>query len=193
MLENVDTHTYGDKKVDHVIRYCVNHIIGSFFKDESVVIQAQMLKSILTSMKSKAAVALLGIRKSTKDTKIKETVIKNMNSALKSIGISRKRSDLDARRAIKMPVVSSSTKENILVKSMAQALGTSRKNLHKHRKFWLKIDVNDEIACWTTICRQPYKDKLGENVKKIMYEYWMKNSRVSPKARDVMRRRITWN
>ena len=50
----------------------------------------------------------------------------------------------------------------------------------------MQIDVNDEIACWTANCRKPYKDRLGENVKKIIYEYWMKNSRVSPKERDVM-------
>ena len=53
MLENVDTHTHGDKKVDHVIWYRVNHIISSFFKDETVAVQAQMLKSLLTSKKLK--------------------------------------------------------------------------------------------------------------------------------------------
>ena len=46
-----------------------------------------------------------------------------------------------------MAVVSPSTKDNRLVKSMARALGTSRKNLHKHRKFRLQIDVNDELDC----------------------------------------------
>ena len=65
-----------------------------------------------------------------------------------------------------MAVASSSTKENLLVKSMARALETSRKTLHKHRKFRLQIDVNDELACWRDICRKPYKDGLGENVKK---------------------------
>ena len=40
MLENVDTHTYGDKKPDHVIRYRVYRIIDSFFKDETVAVQA---------------------------------------------------------------------------------------------------------------------------------------------------------
>ena len=76
---------------------------------------------------------------------------------------------------------------------MARALGTSRKTLHKHRKFQLQIDVNDELACWRAICRQPYKDRLGENLKKTIYEYWKKNSCVSPNARDVMRRRIARN
>ena len=57
----------------------------------------------------------------------------------------------------------------------------------------MQIDVNDELTCWRAICRQPYKDILGENVKKIIYEYWKKNSLVSPTARHVMRRRITRN
>ena len=89
-----------------------------------------------------------------------------------------------------MVVFSSSMKENFLVKSMAWALGTSQKNLHKHHKFQLQIDANDELACWRAICRQPYKDRLGENVKKIIYEYWKNNSHVSPTAKHVMRRRI---
>ena len=73
---------------------------------------------------------------------------------------------------------------------MARALRTSQNFFHKHKNFWLQIDVNDELTCWRAICRQPYKDRLGENVKKTIYEYWKKNSRVFPSARDVMRRRI---
>ena len=115
---------------------------------------------------------------------MKKNVIQNINSAINSIRISRQKNVSVVRREIHMAVVSSSTKENLLVKSMARALGTSQKNLHKHRKFRLQIDVNDEITCWRDICRQPYKDRLGENVKKIIYEYCKKNSRVSPNARD---------
>ena len=92
-----------------------------------------------------------------------------------------------------MAMVSLSTKENRLVKSMARALGTLRKTFQKHQKFWLQIDVNDELACWRAICRKPYKDILGENVKKYIYEYWKKNLCVSPNSRDVMRRRIKRN
>ena len=73
-----------------------------------------------------------------KDKKMKENVVQNINSALKLVGRSRKKSDLDAHREIQMAVVSSSTKYNHLVKSMAQALGTSRKNLHKHNNFRLQ-------------------------------------------------------
>ena len=102
---------------------------------------------------------------------MKEDVIKNMSSAIKSIKRSREKNVSIVRRGIHMEMVSSRTKENRLVTSMARALGTSRKTLHKHRKFRLQIDVNDELACWRAICRQPYKDRLGENVKKIIYEY----------------------
>jgi len=143
MLENVDTGTYGDKNVDHVIWYCVKLIIDKFFKDENVTVQAQIMRGVLTSKKLKEATTLLGIKKSMKDKKVKENVIQNKNSDLKSIGRSRKKSDVDARRAIQMAVVSSSTKENCLVKSMEKTLGTSQKTLHKHRKFWLQIDAND--------------------------------------------------
>ena len=55
-----------------------------------------------------------------------ENVIQNINSALKSIGISRKKSDLDAHRTIQMALVSSSTKENHLVKSMAQGFSIQK-------------------------------------------------------------------
>ena len=140
----------------------------------------------MTSKKLKEATTLLGIRKSTKDKNIKENVVQNISSALKSIGRSINTSGLVPHRSIQMVVVSSSTKENHLVKSMAQALGTSWKTLHKHQKFRLQIDVNGEIAYWIVICRQPYRDRVGEEVKKIIYEYWMTNSCVSPKARDVM-------
>lgn len=57
----------------------------------------------------------------------------------------------------------------------------------------MQIDVKHETTCWKFICRKPYKYRLGEDVKKIIYEYWMKISCVSPKGRDVMQWRITQN
>jgi hypothetical protein len=44
---------------------------------------------------------------------------------------------------------------------MEKMMGTSRKTLHKHRKFQLQIDVKDELVGWTVISRQPYKDRLA--------------------------------
>ena len=145
-----------------------------------------MLKGILLLKKIKEATTLLGIRKSTKNKKMKENVIQNINNTINSIKRSRDKNVSILLRGIHMAMVSSSTKENHLVTSMARALGTSQKTLHKHQKFRLQVDVNDELACWRAICRQPYKDRIGENVKKIIYEYWKNNSRVSPTAKHVM-------
>ena len=92
---------------------------------------------------------------------MKENVIQNISSAINSIRRSRQKNVSILHRGIHMAMVLSSTKENRLVTSMARALGNSRKNLHKHQKFQLQIDVNDELACWRAICRQPYKDRLG--------------------------------
>ena len=64
-------------------------------------------------------------------------MIQNINGALKSIGKSRKKNYIAAYREIQMEVVSSSTKEICLVKSMERALGTSRKTMYKHKKFGL--------------------------------------------------------
>ena len=67
MLENVDTHTYGDKKTGHYIRYRVICIFKKYFIKKNVTVQAQMLKGLLSLRKLKEATTLLGIRKSTKE------------------------------------------------------------------------------------------------------------------------------
>jgi hypothetical protein len=70
---------------------------------------------------------------------------------------------------------------------MEKMMGTSRKTLYKHRKFRLQIDANDELACWTVISRQPYKDRFVENVKELTCNCWLKVSCVSPHKKDVLR------
>ena len=57
----------------------------------------------------------------------------------------------------------------------------------------MKIDENDELACWAIICRQPYKDRMGECVKDIVQKYWLEHARVSPNSRDVIRQILSQN
>jgi hypothetical protein len=76
---------------------------------------------------------------------------------------------------------------------MEKNLGKSRKKLHKHRKFCFQIDVNDELACWIVISRQPYKDRLAENVKELARNCWLKEYCVSPHTRDLLCQRIERN
>lgn len=53
-----------------------------------------------------------------KDKKVKENMIYNLNNALQKVGRSSKKNNVDSHRAIQIVVVSSSTKEKRLVKSM---------------------------------------------------------------------------
>jgi hypothetical protein len=69
---------------------------------------------------------------------------------------------------------------------MEKLLGTTPKTLHKHKKFRVQLDVNDELACWAIICRHPYKDRLLEGVRAMVHEYWVENSHVSLNVRDVV-------
>ena len=148
---------------------------------------------MLISKKLKEAWSLLGIQKKKKYSKVNQNVFENISNAIKMIGKSRKKDTSAARRIIQTTIISSSTRKYHLTTQIAKVIGTSRKTLYKYNKFRLQIDANDELACWAIICRQPYKDRLGESVKAMMHEYWVANYRVSPNARDVIRCRISRN
>jgi hypothetical protein len=193
ILENVDTDKFGKKRAKHYIRYRTKNIYNTYFKDESVTAQAQLLLSLLKSRKLKEATSLLGIQKSTKDTKVQQNVFNNISGLLKVFGKSRKENIRVARKTLQTTIVSGSNIKDRLTRHMAKTLGTSRKTLGKHRKFRFQIDANDELACWTMISRQPYKDRLAENVKELARNCWLEESRVSPHTRDVLRRRIARN
>ena len=74
-----------------------------------------------------------------------------------------------ARRIIQTTIISSSTRQKRLTTQIGKAIETSRKSLYRYNKFRLQIDVNDELACWAIICRQLYKDRVGESVKAMMH------------------------
>jgi hypothetical protein len=87
---------------------------NTFFKDESITIQAQLLICLIKSRKLKAATSLLGIQKSTKDTKVKQNVFDNITSVIKSFGKSRKKDVNVACRVIQTTIVSySNLKERL--------------------------------------------------------------------------------
>jgi hypothetical protein len=71
ILENVDTDKFGKKKAKHYIRYRTKNMYNTFFKDESVTVQAQRLLCLIKSRNLKEATSLLGIQKLTKDTNVK--------------------------------------------------------------------------------------------------------------------------
>ena len=90
ILENVDTDKFGKKKAKHYIRYWTKNMYNNFFEGESVTVQDQLLLCLMKSRKLKESSLLLGIQKSTKDTKEKQNVFNNITSVLKVFGKSRK-------------------------------------------------------------------------------------------------------
>jgi hypothetical protein len=85
ILENVDTDKFAKKKAKHYIRYQTKNMYNTFFKDELVTVQAQLLLCLLKSRKLKEAISLLGIQKSTNDTKVQHNVFNNITNALKDL------------------------------------------------------------------------------------------------------------
>ena len=129
------------------------------------------------SKKLEGATSLLGIHEVTRELKLKHNVIENIGDAINFFEKSRKKNISAARRAIQTTIVSASTRQKGLTTKLTQAIGTSRKKLYKHSKFKMQIDQNDELACWAIICRQPYKDRMGEGVKDIIQKYWLEHAR----------------
>ena len=78
-----------------------------------MLVQAQILKGLLSLRKLKEATTLLGIQKSTKYKKMKENVIQNINSAINSIRRSRQKNVSVVRRAIHMVVVAQTSEISI--------------------------------------------------------------------------------
>ena len=52
-----------------------------------------------------------------------------------------------------------------MVTTMSKLLHVSRKTLHRYTKFRVKIDEDDEDACWAIICKEAYKDRMEEGIR----------------------------
>jgi ABC-type ATPase with predicted acetyltransferase domain len=135
ILENVDTDKFGKKKAKNYIRYRTKNMYNTYSKDEPVTTQSQLLLSLLKSRKLKEATSLLGIQKSTNDTKVQQNVFNNVISVLKAFGKFRKEDVRVACKMLQTTIVSGNNIKDRLTLHMEKNLGMSRKTLHKHRKF----------------------------------------------------------
>ena len=73
-----------------------------------------------------------------------------------------------------------------MVATMSKLLHVSIKTLHKYTKFKLKIDENDEAACWALICREAFKDGMEEGIRKKVIEYWDNHYHAIPDRKHVL-------
>ena len=135
ILENVNSDKFGKKEAKNYIRYRTKNMYNTFFKDESVTVQDQLLLSLIKSRKLKEATSLLGIQKSTKDTKVKHNVFENITSVLKYFGKYLKKDVNVACRVIQTTIVSSSNLKDYLTRHMEKTMGTSRKKFTNIENF----------------------------------------------------------
>ena len=85
-----------------------------------------------------------------------------------------------ARKSILTGVVEKNTVNSHLLSNTARMLKTSRNFLWKHKNVRVQLDENDEVACWVVISRQPYEDRIPDNVRDRVKEFWNLNSHVLP-------------
>ena len=96
-----------------------------------------------------------------------------------------------ACKSILTRVVAKNTVNSRLLSTTARLLKTSRKCLWKHKNVRVQLDEDDEVACWGVICRQPYQDRILDNVRDRVKEFWHLNSRVLPNENDVVQHRVS--
>ena len=158
-LDDATQEEFGNLIPERTIREHVSNIIKLHFEQQSVITQAQILHGLIKHKKIKRATKLLGF-KEVKNKNACENVVENVTTALSAFGKSRKNDIRAARRAITTAIVAQSTSKNRMVATMSKLLHVSRRTLHKYTKFRVKIDENDEVACWALICREAYQDRM---------------------------------
>ena len=91
-----------------------------------------------------------------------------------------------AHKSILTGVVSKNIVNSRLLSTTARMLKTSRKSLWKHKNVRVQLDEDDEVACWGVIYRKPYQDRLLNNVRDKVKEFWHLKSCVLPNEKDVV-------
>ena len=83
-------------------------------------------------------------------------VNENISKEFSKFGKSRKHDVQAAQRVITTTVVAPSTSRQQMVATMSKLLHISRKTFHKHTRFRVRVDEDDEGTCWHLISRKPY-------------------------------------
>ena len=77
-----------------------------------------------------------------------------------------------ARKSILTGVVAKNNVNSHLLSTTTGMLKTSRKSLWKHKNVRVQLDEDDEVACWGVIYRKPYQDRLPNNMRDKVKEFW---------------------
>ena len=80
-----------------------------------------------------------------------------------------------------------------MVGTMSSLLKVSKRTLFKYTKFRVRIDENDEFACWAIICRQPYRCRMAKGITDKVIEFWDTHSCVILDRKHVLWKRLSRN
>ena len=73
-----------------------------------------------------------------------------------------------------------------MLETMSKSLHVSRKALHKHNKFKVQVDENDEVSCWDIITKNPYQEKLPIGIKLTVVDFLDNHSHTIPNRKHVL-------
>lgn len=174
LVKILDANTWEDLEKpipNRTVRNHVSNIIQLYFDKHLVISQAQILHGLIKHNKIKHATKILGFEDA-KSRKESVNVIENISKPFSKIGKSRKLNVRASHRAITIAIVAPSTLRQRMVATMSKLLHVLRKTLHKHTKFRVWVDENDEVSCWDLITRKPYRDMLLVVIIPIVVEFW---------------------
>lgn len=135
------------------------------------------------------ATQLLGIRNS-EEVEENELVSKNIRSTLLTLAKKWSWDGKSAHRALLIGVTTTIA-SNRLISMESRAYITSRKSLWRDNKFRIQLDENDELSSWANIYRQPYQDRLPNNVRDKVNDFLNLNSLMSPNEMDIVLHHIS--
>ena len=107
-------------------------------------------------------------------------VAENKSKGFFEFGKSRKYDIRDSYKEITTIVVAPGTSRHQMVTTMSKLLHVSRKTLHKHTKFKVQGDENDEAPYWALICKQPHQDRILARIKEKVVYFWDTHSCAIP-------------
>ena len=162
-----------------------------FFGNKTVVEQCQLFMHLLKMQKMRPMLSKLKIRVN-KKLERNAIIVKNLFSALNSVGKnSREKDNRAARRVITTSLVSHHLRKGRYMRQTCIDLNLNRTTLRRALSRREKIDDPLQNETWAFGGRLPHFDKkLSDDVKEEITQFWHSNSRVSPNAKDVLKLRI---
>ena len=172
---------------DNTIRKHCQNMWDEYFKDKSIFGQAQLFVKLFRRKDMRPVLKLLGVdnRKSHAHN-INKTIVENLQNAYNKIDNTTRGGDLsNARRALMTTISSRKLTHRKQVRAISDVLHISRRTIQRYIKRRNMLDDSIENN-WVNICRVPRKDRISEDVKRQVIEFWSTHSRVSSNRRDTI-------